>query len=51
METPPVDAEITGVMAGIGSSILKAFAGKKVKETFDGIKDAMTQASPDLGHM
>ncbi len=45
------DLEITGVMAGIGSSILKGFAEKKVKEIFDGIKDAMIQASPDLGHM
>ncbi len=39
------DAEITGVMAGIGSSILKGFAEKKVKEIFDGIKKAMEQAS------
>jgi carbon monoxide dehydrogenase subunit G len=35
------DAEITGVMAGIGSSILKGFAEKKVKEIFEGIKKAM----------
>jgi carbon monoxide dehydrogenase subunit G len=39
------DAEITGVMAGIGSSILKGFAEKKVKEIFEGIKKAMEQAS------
>lgn len=39
------NAEITGVMAGIGSSILKGFAEKKVKEIFDGIKEAMEQAS------
>ncbi len=38
------DAEITGVMAGIGSSILKGFAEKKVKEIFEGIKKAMEQA-------
>ncbi len=38
------DAEITGVMAGIGSSILKGFAEKKVKEIFDGIRKAMEQA-------
>jgi carbon monoxide dehydrogenase subunit G len=39
------DAEITGVMAGIGSSILKGFAEKKVKEIFEGIKKAMEQTS------
>lgn len=39
------DAEITGVMAGIGSSILKGFAEKKVKEIFDDIRKAMEQAS------
>ena len=33
------DAEITGVMAGMGSSILKGFAEKKVKEIFDGHKE------------
>src|SRR5271155_3602203 len=32
------DAEITGVMAGIGSSIIKGFAEKKVKEIFQDIK-------------
>jgi len=45
------DAEITGVMAGIGSSIIKGFAEKKVKEVFAGIKNAMVQAGPDAGHM
>ena len=45
------DAEITGVMAGIGSSILKGFAEKKVKEVFAGIKNAIMQAGPDAGHM
>jgi len=39
------EAEISGVMAGIGSSILKGFAEKKVKEIFEGIKKAMEQAS------
>lgn len=39
------EAEVTGVMAGIGSSILKGFAEKKVKEIFEGIKKAMVQAS------
>jgi uncharacterized protein len=37
------DAEITGVMAGIGSSIIKGFAEKKVKEIFQDIKKAMEQ--------
>jgi hypothetical protein len=32
-------------MAGIGSSILKGFAEKKVKEIFEGIKQAMEKAS------
>ena len=45
------DAEITGVMAGIGSSILKGFAEKKVKEIFEGINKAMIQAGPGTGHM
>ena len=42
------DAEITGVMAGIGSTILRGFSEKKVAEIFLGIKDAMEkQAQPD----
>ena len=45
------DAEITGVMAGIGSSIIKGFAEKKVKEVFAGIKNAMVLAGPAAGHM
>ena len=45
------DAEITGVMAGIGSSVLKGFAEKKVKEIFEGIKNAMVNATPDAGHI
>jgi carbon monoxide dehydrogenase subunit G len=40
------DADITGLMAGIGSSILKGFAEKKVKEIFEGIKQAMEKAGP-----
>lgn len=39
------DAEITGLMAGMGSSILKGFSDKKVREIFDGIKKAM-EAQP-----
>ncbi|HEV2226522.1 MAG TPA: SRPBCC domain-containing protein [Nitrososphaerales archaeon] len=35
------DAEITGVMAGLGSSILKGFAMKKVSEIFEGITKAV----------
>ncbi len=45
------DAEISGVMAGIGSGVLKGFAEKKVKEIFDGLRDAMVQAGHDAGHM
>jgi carbon monoxide dehydrogenase subunit G len=37
------DAEISGVMAGIGSSIIKGFAEKKVKEIFQDIKKSMEQ--------
>jgi uncharacterized protein len=39
------DADITGVMAGIGSTIMKGFAQKKVKEIFDGLRQAMEKAS------
>jgi uncharacterized protein len=35
------DADITGVMAGIGSSLLKGFATKKVAEIFSGITKAV----------
>jgi carbon monoxide dehydrogenase subunit G len=35
------DAEITGIMAGLGSSILKGFATKKVGEIFAGITKAL----------
>lgn len=39
------DAEITGLIAGIGSSILKGFSDKKVREIFDGIRKAMEARS------
>ncbi|MDE1853780.1 MAG: carbon monoxide dehydrogenase subunit G [Thaumarchaeota archaeon] len=39
------DAEITGLMAGIGSSLLKGFATKKVAEIFSGITRAVESAS------
>jgi carbon monoxide dehydrogenase subunit G len=39
------DAEITGLMAGMGSSILKGFSDKKVREIFNGIKRAMETQS------
>jgi len=39
------DAEITGVMAGLGSSILKGFATKKVAEIFEGITRAVEATS------
>ncbi len=35
------DAEITGVMAGLGSTLLKGFATKKVDEIFSGITKAI----------
>ena len=35
------DAEIGGVMAGIGSTLLKGFATKKVAEIFSGIIKAV----------
>ena len=38
------DAEITGVMAGIGSGLLKGFATKKVAEIFTGITKAVEAA-------
>ncbi|MDE1858726.1 MAG: carbon monoxide dehydrogenase subunit G [Thaumarchaeota archaeon] len=38
------DAEITGVMAGIGSTLLKGFATKKVAEIFTGITSAVEAA-------
>jgi uncharacterized protein len=39
------DAEITGVMAGIGSTLLKGFATKKVAEIFSGITKAIEASS------
>jgi len=35
------DAEITGVMAGMGSTLLKGFATKKIAEIFQGITKAV----------
>jgi uncharacterized protein len=35
------DAEISGVMAGMGSTLLKGFATKKVAEIFQGITKAI----------
>jgi carbon monoxide dehydrogenase subunit G len=35
------DAEITGVMAGLGSTLLRGYASKKVGEIFDGITKAI----------
>ena len=39
------DAEITGVMAGIGSTLLRGFATKKVAEIFQGIIRAVEEES------
>ncbi len=39
------DAEITGVMAGIGSTLLKGFATKKVADIFSGITNAIEASS------
>lgn len=38
-------AEITGVMAGLGSTLLKGFATKKVAEIFSGITSAIERSS------
>ena len=38
------DAEITGVMAGLGSSLLKGFASKKISEIFSGITKAVEES-------
>jgi len=35
------EAEITGLMAGLGSTLLRGFAEKKVGEIFDGITRAL----------
>ncbi len=39
------DAEITGVMAGLGSTLLKGFATKKIAEIFQGITQAVEASS------
>ncbi len=39
------DVEITGVMAGLGSSLLKGFATKKVAEIFEGITRAIESSA------
>jgi len=39
------DAEITGVMAGLGSTILKGLATKKIAEIFDNITRAVEMNS------
>jgi carbon monoxide dehydrogenase subunit G len=39
------DAEIAGVMAGLGSTLLRGFATRKVAEIFDGITKAVEAAS------
>lgn len=41
------DAEITGVMAGIGQTLLKGFATKKVTEIFGGITKAIEDYSKE----
>ena len=38
-------ADITGVMAGLGSTLLKGFATKKVAEIFSGITTAIERSS------
>ncbi len=35
------DAEITGLMAGLGSTLMQGFAEKKVREIFEGITKAI----------
>ena len=43
------DAEIEGVMAGLGSTLLKGFAARKVGEIFSGISRAAADASARQG--
>jgi carbon monoxide dehydrogenase subunit G len=38
------DAEISGLMAGLGSTVLKGFAEKKVKEIFESIRQALERS-------
>lgn len=37
------DADLSGIMAGLGSTLLKGFATKKVDEIFRGITEAIEQ--------
>jgi carbon monoxide dehydrogenase subunit G len=39
------DAEIGGIMAGMGASLLKGFASKKVAEIFDDISKAIEKTT------
>lgn len=39
------DADISGIMAGLGSTLLKSFASKKVDEIFSGITKAIEKAT------
>lgn len=39
------DADIGGIMAGMGASLLKGFASRKVAEIFDGITKAIEQST------
>lgn len=39
------EADVTGVMAGLGSTVLKGFAAKKVREIFEGITRAIETSS------
>lgn len=39
------DADIAGVMAGLGSTLLRGFAAKKVADIFEGITRAVETAS------
>lgn len=39
------DADMTGVMAGLGSALLKSFATRKVDEIFSGITRAIERSS------
>lgn len=39
------DADITGLIAGLGSTLLRSFAAKKVEEIFGGITRAIEQTA------
>jgi len=45
------DAEVKDVMAGIGSSTLKGFGEKKVREFFAGVRGAIVRATQGPAHM